>query len=282
MLLAILFVLMVAIWLTLRSRIAEVESRLRQTERSDMDVRIRELTRRVFQLELDRAASMRGPTSTKAEEHGNQQSAGPQPSPEEVLIEASPKMPAPATVVEVPRTQESGVGSVTSPPFQSSPASPAWFGRFRQFAGNEEWEGLFAGNILNKIGALVLVIGIALFLGYSFTRMSAAGRASIAAIISLALLGTGIFMERRQKYRIFSGGLIGAGWAAAYITAYAMYALPAAQVITSPFAGSLLLLAVAAGMIAHSLRYQFQAITSVAYFTAFGAGCHPVNAIRGS
>jgi phage shock protein PspC (stress-responsive transcriptional regulator) len=101
--------------------------------------------------------------------------------------------------------------------------------------------------------------------------MGAAGRACISAIISLALLGTGVVIERRERYRIFSGGLIGAGWAAAYITAYAMYALPAARVITSPFAGSVLLLAVAAAMIAHSLRYQVQAITSVAYFTAFGA-----------
>ncbi len=137
--------------------------------------------------------------------------------------------------------------------------------------GSDEWETLLAGSILNKIGALVLVVGIALLLGYSFARIGPAGRASIAAVSSLLLLGAGVLMERRNNYQVFSRGLIGAGWAALYTTAYAMYALPAAQVIPNAFAGSALLLAVAAGMIAHSLRYRAQAITSVAYFTAFAA-----------
>ena len=50
-----------------------------------------------------------------------------------------------------------------------------------------------------------------------------------------------------------------------------MYALPAARVVDDPFVGSLLLLAVAAGMISHSLRYRVQTVTGIAYFTAFAA-----------
>ncbi len=135
----------------------------------------------------------------------------------------------------------------------------------------QEWEAVLGGSILNKIGALVLVIGIALFLTYSFTRLTPGGRASISAVLSVTILCCGVVVERRLAYRVFARGLIGTGWAGLYATAYAMYALPATRVIADPFAGSLLLLIVAAGMIAHSLRYRAQAITAVAYFSAFAA-----------
>ena len=141
----------------------------------------------------------------------------------------------------------------------------------RAVLGDEEWEALVGGNLLNKIGALVLVVGIALFLAYSFAHMTPAGRTLTAFLISAGVLGLGVWLERKQTYRVFSRGFTGAGWAGLYSTAYAMYALPAARVIDNPVAGSLLLLAVAAGMIGHSLRYRVQTATAVAYFTAFAA-----------
>jgi uncharacterized membrane protein len=215
--------------------------------------RIRELTARVYELEQE---LRRGATPIESiaiperEEVPVRQKIEPVrepvPAPEPVYRDMSP---APAPSIPIPSRSE----------------------RLRNFLGNEEWETLFAGSVLNKLGALVLVVGIALFLGYSFARMSPAGRASISALISVALLGAGIVIERHPGYRVFSRGLIGAGWAALYTTAYAMYALPAAQVISNAFAGSLLLLAVATGMIAHSLRYRAQAVTAVAYFSAFAA-----------
>jgi hypothetical protein len=137
--------------------------------------------------------------------------------------------------------------------------------------GGEEWEALIGGSILNKLGALVLVIGIALFLAFSFGRIAPAGRAAMAGAVSLAILGGGIWTERQARYRFFARGLIGAGWAALYATAYAIYAIPAARVIADPVVGSLLLLGVGGGMIAHSLSYRSQAFTAVAYFSAFAA-----------
>jgi hypothetical protein len=70
---------------------------------------------------------------------------------------------------------------------------------------------------------------------------------------------------------MFARGLIGAGWAALYATSYAIYALPAARIIDDPFVGSLVMLAVAAAMVAHSLSYRSQAVTAVAFFAAFAA-----------
>ena len=143
--------------------------------------------------------------------------------------------------------------------------------RLRTSFGVEEWETLIGGSILNKFGALIFVIGVALFLGYSFTHMQALGRAATAIVVSLSILGAGVWTERKPRYRVFARGLIAAGWAAIYATSYAIYAIPEARIIDSPLAGSLGLVLVACGMIGHSLRYRSQSLTGVAYFAAFAA-----------
>lgn len=74
------------------------------------------------------------------------------------------------------------------------------------------WEALIGGNLLNKLGALILVIGIALFLGHSFTRMGPGGRAATGVVIGAAILAGGLRLERSERYRVFSRGLIAAGW----------------------------------------------------------------------
>ncbi|HEY6346079.1 MAG TPA: DUF2339 domain-containing protein [Bryobacteraceae bacterium] len=136
---------------------------------------------------------------------------------------------------------------------------------------SSEWEELIGGNLLNKLGALLLVIGIALFLSYSFAHMGPVGIASTATALSAATLAGGTILERRERYRVFSRGLIAAGWAGLYITAYAMYTLPAARIIESPVAGMSLMVLVAAGMVAHSLRYRVQSLTSLAFGCVFAA-----------
>ena len=134
---------------------------------------------------------------------------------------------------------------------------------------SEEWEALIGGNWVNKIGVFVAVIGIALLLNYAYTQLGAAGRVALSLGASLAMLVAGAVFERREKYRTFAYGLIGGGWAALYTTVYAMYAIPAAKVLDSAFAATVLLLAVAAGMIVHSLKYRSQTVTALAYFLAF-------------
>jgi hypothetical protein len=186
---------------------------------------------------------------------------------------APPPMPlAPVTPPPMPREIPGPVFvREPEPVFVPEPEGPTLADRIRTHIGGEEWEALIGGSILNKLGALVLVIGIALFLGYSFAHITAAGRAAMSLAVSLSILGAGVWVERREKYRVFARGLIGAGWAALYATAYAIYAIPAARIVDNAFVGSLILLATAAGMILHSLRYRAQAVTGVAYFSAVAA-----------
>jgi hypothetical protein len=240
-------------FLFLRSRIAELE------ELAATKAQLRELTHRVWELE----------------QHG---------VVPKVVHGAVPIMPDPEPVPPVPEpARERPVTPVIKPaftPFIATPLppvltplppSPSLAERLRTLLGDQEWELLVGGSVLNKLGALILVIGIALFLGYSFGHVTPAGRASIAILVSAGILGAGIWVERLGSYKVFARGLIGAGWAALYATAYAIYAVPAARIIEDPVVGSLGVIAVAVGMIWHSLHYRAQAVTAVAYFAAFAA-----------
>jgi hypothetical protein len=134
---------------------------------------------------------------------------------------------------------------------------------------SEEWEALLGGNWLNKLGVFVLVVGIALLLGYSFEHLGPIGIDAICLAIGLGMLGTGVALEAIERYRTFARGLLGGGWAALYFTVYAMQAVAAARIVYNPWVGAILLMSVAGGMIAHSLRYRSQAVTGLAYFIAF-------------
>jgi len=169
------------------------------------------------------------------------------PQPERRPMPAPPAQPAPGPA---------------TPPAIPAPVHPA--------APRSTWEEQLGGNWLNKAGVLVLVVGLALALGYSFAHMGAWGRVITSLAVSGAMLVAGAALEGRERYRVFARGLLGGGWAALYVTVFAMHWLEAARVVTSPVAGFLLLLAVAAGMILHSLRYRSQTVTGVAWFVAFG------------
>ena len=171
-----------------------------------------------------------------------------------------PALP-PRLIIAAPRPQP----AEPAPP-ASAPAAVA-----QAVKSTGGWEAMIGGNLLNKLGALILVIGIALFLGHSFTQMGAAGRAASGLAIGAAILAGGLRLERIERYRLFSRGLIAAGWAALYFTTYAMSAVSATKVIDNPVIGVLLMVAVAAGMVLHSLRYKVESLTALAFGCVFAA-----------
>ncbi len=169
-----------------------------------------------------------------------------------------------------PRHIDAATPRAATAPAAARPAE-SWGEKIRAGLAGDEWEAVVGGSWLNKIGVGVLVIGVALLMGYSFAHVGPAGRVALGLFISLTMLATGVWVERRERYVVFARGLIGGGWASLYFTAYAMHGLEAARVIESALAGAMLLVAVAIGMIGHSLRYRSQAVTGLAYFLAFAA-----------
>jgi hypothetical protein len=241
-----LFPLGVLIWLLVHgSRLKALEVSVARQREAESDL-IMALTRRVHALE-------------------QQLGTPPAPElPEKPIIRQPPPPPKPAPVVAPPPAPPPP--PLPEPVLVLAPAGPSWLERL--FAG-EEWEAVVGGSWLNKLGGVVLVVGLALLLGYSAARVGPLGRVLISLAASATLLATGVVTEARGRFRMFARGLIGAGWAGLYATVYAMHSVEAARVVQNPWAGAALLLAVAVGMILHSLRYRSEAVTGVAYTAAY-------------
>lgn len=135
--------------------------------------------------------------------------------------------------------------------------------------GGVEWEAIIGGNWLNKLGVLIFVIGLALFVGYSLKELGPLGRVAVGVVVSIAMLIAGVMLERQARYTAYGRGLIGGGWAGLYFTTYAAHGIAVAKLITNPAIATALLILIALGMILHSLRYRSEAVTGLAYFVAF-------------
>ena len=109
---------------------------------------------------------------------------------------------------------------------------------------------------LNRIGALVLVIGIALFLGYSLTQLGPGGKVAIGLGVGASMLLGGVALRSNERYGNFSTSLVAGGWAAIYFTVYAAHALEPARVIANPVIAGIVLFAVSVGMILHAISYD--------------------------
>jgi uncharacterized membrane protein len=273
----ILAVVVVLVWVVL-SRLRRLEERAEEgaRERARNDETIAGLVRRVWALENSHLApaarvSEVAPAAPAPEIH-EALVRTPIATPEPITLPAPIEIPAPIAISQLPAVEEEP-GPSTPPPLpvlaQEAPPRETWQDRLRQNMGGQEWEAVVGGSWLNKVGVLVLVIGIALLLGYEFTRVGPAGRVAIGMAVGLTMLVGGVLLERRTGYAIFARGLIGGGWAAVYFTTFAMHGLPTAKVIDNPYLATALLLGVATAMILHSLRYRSQTVSGLAYFIAF-------------
>ena len=124
-------------------------------------------------------------------------------------------------------------------------------------------------NWLNKLGIVTLVTGLALLLGYKLRTLGPVGKSFLGMLLSIAILAMGLVLERRERYRTFARAAIGGGWALLFFVTFALFHVPAMQVLHSQVADLLLMLAVAAAMVLHSLRYRSQVVTSLAFLLGF-------------
>lgn len=88
----------------------------------------------------------------------------------------------------------------------------------------EEWESLIGGKLMNRIGALALIIGIGLFLKYAFDNnwINELARVLIGGAIGLACVAGG-YTTNKRGFQIFAQGLVGAGISIMYLSVYASF-----------------------------------------------------------
>jgi uncharacterized membrane protein len=88
----------------------------------------------------------------------------------------------------------------------------------------EEWESFIGGKLLNRIGALALIIGIGLFLKLAFENnwISETVRVLIGAAAGFLCLGFA-YRTNKKGFQTFAQGLVGAGISILYLSVYASF-----------------------------------------------------------
>src|SRR5467141_1264753 len=176
-----------------------------------------------------------------------------------------PPFPTPVTPPAPTISYPSAPPRPIPPPLSPPPQTPHLSAR----EATSQLEETLGKNWLNKLGIVALVIGISLFLAYKFPSLSNPEKVGLGYLISFVILGTGVYLERSDRYRIFARALIGGGWALTFFVTYAMHFVPYTRVIDTEAADLVLLFLVAAVMVFHTLRYDSQVVTGLAFLLAF-------------
>lgn len=130
-----------------------------------------------------------------------------------------------------------------------------------------DWEAVFGGRWLNRIGVLAIVFGIAFFLKYAFENrwIGETGRVIIGLLAGLAMIGAGERF-RRKAYPVYAQGLSGGGILILYLSIFAAFnfyhLIPEALAF-----GSMVL--VTATAIALAVRYDALAISILGILGGF-------------
>jgi hypothetical protein len=163
----------------------------------------------------------------------------------------------------------------TSPESPQIPSFPAYEPEtpgesvFQRLKTNLPLEQFLGMNLFAKIGIVLLVLGLALLGRIALIAMGPGPRVALTYAIAAAMLGGGIGLERRERYRLLGRTGIGGGWALLFFTTYAMHHVAQMTVMRSNTLDCVLMLVVAVVMVAHTLRYRSQLVTGLAFLLGF-------------
>lgn len=131
----------------------------------------------------------------------------------------------------------------------------------------EEWETLIGGKLLNRVGALALVLGVGFFLKYAFDNdwLNETARVVLGGAAGLLLVAGGHRFHRRGM-SVFAQGLTGAGVGILYLSIYAAYDFY--RLVPQPVAFLLMALVTVAALLL-SLRYDARAIALLGWAGGF-------------
>ncbi len=163
---------------------------------------------------------------------------------------------------------------ISSPPpisaFKVPAPKPTLQQRLKTVSSIEETLGT---NWLNKLGIIILVVGVSLFGIYELGALGPLGKAGISYFTAILLLVGGIALEKRERYRLLGRTGIGGGWALLFFSTYGIYHVSAMRVFAPDLAwltvDCALMLFVAVTMALHTLRYRSQFVTGLAFLLGY-------------
>ena len=177
----------------------------------------------------------------------------------------------PATVaqrVSIPSSRQAAPGPPTETPAPPGVTVPPEggdvFDRMREW----DWEQVFGGNWLARIGVVALVIGVGFFLKLAFDNdwIGETGRVVLGVLGGLALLGAGEYWQKR--YPIYAQALAGGGIALLYLAMFAAFGIYD-LIGLYPATAFLLLVSVASAALA--LRYNSPSLAVIGIAGGFSA-----------
>jgi len=199
----------------------------------------------------------------------------PAPKPVAAATPSPPAEPVPTTARprpwELPATAPLAASvRVTTPrvvaPLRPSTPKPTAQQRMKRVFALEQALGT---NWLNKLGIVILVLGVALLGIYELGQLGPRGKVGLSYAVSMTLLGGGVWLEKRGRYRVLGRTGIGGGWALLFFSTYGMQHVTAMRVMMSETTDLVLMLGVALAMAVHTLRYKSQLVTGLAFLLAY-------------
>jgi Predicted membrane protein (DUF2339) len=216
-------------------------------------------------------AMLQAPTSPPSTAVVSEQSTAAQPAEREKAVPVEREGPFFEPVEKATQAEEPVRPFVPAPPpsfasVDDGPPRRSWVERLRTTLPLEELLGM---NLFAKLGIVLLVLGFAFYGRLALIAMGPAARDAVVYGVAALLLGGGIWLENRERYRIVGRAGIGGGWALLFFTTYALNHVPPMRVLGSNTLDCILMLAVASAMMMHTLRYRSQVVTGLAFLLAF-------------
>lgn len=129
---------------------------------------------------------------------------------------------------------------------------------------------------LNRLGIVSLVIGVALFILYSYPTWGPWLKLGVGVLTSIAMIVGGEIFEKSKEHstqslanRFWGRGLMGGGWALLYFTAYAAYHIPDVAVLSNLFMEELILTGICLSALRHASSKNSQIIAAMAVLLSF-------------
>ena len=131
----------------------------------------------------------------------------------------------------------------------------------------EEWEALIGGRVLNRIGAVALIIAVGLFLKYAFDQrlISETLRVLIGGLAGILALA-GAYRARAKGFEIFAQGLVGAGIAILYLSVYSSFNF---YHLVPQWVAFVLMAIVTGVTLVHGVRYDSLAVALLGWAGGF-------------
>src|SRR5467141_1056980 len=179
--------------------------------------------------------------------------------------------PAPHVPAQIPPATSARVSAPRPISAYRVPApKPTFQQRMKTVFAIEEALGT---NWLNKLGIIILVVGVALFGIYELGALGPLGKVGISYLAAALLLVGGIYLEKNERYRLLGRTGIGGGWALLFFSTFGVYHVGAMRVLPLNPGGltldCALMLIVAVAMALHTLRYRSQFVTGLAFLLGY-------------